>query len=358
MKVSKIILTISVAVILLAFSGCGMLDMAQVPHKDVENWRTFDPNDYDIKIVRKENGTISYEWSLGAHLGEEVNILPYWKHSKAFLNDNYVEGQLNGNTYPVIFDTGCNPVLVISEQLVTENDLPVFFVMPEDKNNSSALAIADSLKIGSFELKEYPCVLWRSRAEFRLFGVPIHKPEMILVSLNIMRQFSYFKFDGIQDELSFSKQSSFEPEIAAEWLSLPFRFEGLHLLLDISIEGIETTLMLDTGAGYQLELSESFVQELLKKRHDFKKTWKKTTHYYGPYADGKVKQKKFTAKQLQFANQTLNRVEIVYGDHPFQQGKPFEGTIGSELFENTIMVLDFENNMMWIKKAKGSRFEG
>ena len=54
MKTTIKTLTITLSLCLLTLSGCGIIDMAQVPHEDVENWRTFAPNDYGIKIVRND----------------------------------------------------------------------------------------------------------------------------------------------------------------------------------------------------------------------------------------------------------------------------------------------------------------
>jgi hypothetical protein len=348
MKTSIKTLTIVTSLFLLTLSGCGMVELAQVPHENVENWRTFDPNDYGIEIIREEDGSTSYSWTGDADFNEEDNVLPYWKHSRALI-DNVVKGQLNENTYPVIFDTGCNPMLVISERLVTENDLPVFFCDPDNKQTSFALAIADSLKIGSFELTDYPCGLWSHKAEFRLLGLPIHKPKWIIIPLNMMRQFNYFKFDNLNKEVSFSKASSFVPADKSEWFSVPFRIEGLYLLLDVPIEGMEITFRLDTGAGYQLELDESVVQELFKKRPDFEKAWKKTIYLYGPYEGGKTTEKKFTAKNIHFLNQKFDRVELIYTD--INQDKGYQGVIGFEFFEKTVMVLDFKKNLMWVKKT-------
>lgn len=355
MKKTSKIFTIIAILTLLTLPGCGIVTSTQRPHKNPETWRTFDPNDYGIEVTKGENGSISYRWNLDAGFDEDNNAIPYWKPWGRFTDGPAAKGYLNGNAYQVIFDTGCNPMLVVSEKIVTENDLAVLFFKSENKGSSRALVLVDSLKIGSFELTDYPAGLWRYHPQLKLLGLPLPEHEIILIPLVMMQQFKYFKFDDLQKEISFSKQFSFEPEEDSDWFSLPFRMEGLHLLLDIPIEGIETTLMLDTGADYQLELGESVVQEIFKKRSDFDKAWKRTVHYYGPYADGLVDCKKFTAKNLKFSDRTLNRVKLIYSDR--YEDKKYQGVIGAKLFDKTIMVLDFENNLMWVKKAKGSRFE-
>ena len=213
----------------------------------------------------------------------------------------------------------------------------------------------DSLKTGSFELTNYPCGLWNYHPQLRLLGLPIYEPEMIIIPLDMMRHFSYFKFDNIQQELSFSKTTSFEPVDRSRWLTMPFRYEGLHLVLETSIEGIPTTLMLDTGADFQLKLNESVVKKIFENRSDFEKAWKKTTHFYGPYESGMTTEKQFTAKNFRFDDQTLNRVKLIYSDS--NKDEQYQGVIGADLFDKTIMVVDFEKNILWIKKAKGSRFE-
>ena len=315
----------------------------------------FDPNDYDIKIERKENGSLSYSWSFDVNFDEENNVIPYWKPWGKRCCSCSVKGYLNENRYPVVFDTGCNPMLIISEKIVKENDLAVFFFTPEHKETSDAFVLVDSLKIGSFELTNYPCGLWSYHPQLRLLGLPIYEPEMIIIPLDMMRHFNYFKFDNVQRELSFSATTSFEPADNSRWLAMPFRYEGLHLVLDVSIEGIQTTLMLDTGADFQLKLNESVVKKIFEKRSDFKKVWKKTTHFYGPYESGMTTEKQFTAKNFRFANQTLVRVKLIYSDS--NENEQYQGIIGAKLFDKTVMVLDFEKNLMWVKKAKDSRFE-
>lgn len=348
-------LIITFSLYLLTLAGCGMVDLAQLPHTDAENWRTFDPNDYGIRRIDKSGGTISYTWDHDAEFGETECVLPYWQPAGRMIDMQSVKGRLNGKAYPVIFDTGCNPVIILSKKIVSENDLPVYSLNPDDIQNSTALVIADSLEIGSFKLTDYPCVLWRHRAEFRFLGLPIHKPELIAIPLDMMSRFNYFKFDNLNKELSFSKVFAFLPDDASGWISIPFRIEGLFLLLEVPIENRNTTLRLDTGAGYELQLDESVVKELFNVRPDFQKARKRTTYLYGPYEDGKTAEKTFTAKNLHFGDRTMNRVRLIYSERIDDEG--YEGTIGYEFFDDTVMVLDFEKRLLWIKKEMGSFFE-
>jgi len=351
---SKSIIFVTI-LLLMILCGCGIIGLKQIPHKNAETWRTFDPNDYGIEIQREENGSVSYTWSMDATLNEDMNIMPYWNPWGDVIGVPSVKGYLNENPYPVIFDTGCNPLLILGEKIVIENDLAVYFFNPQDIQNSGGLVIADSLQIGSLELIDFPCGLWEHRAQFEVLGVPIYKPEIMIMPLVMMRKFNYFKFDDIQKEISFSEISSFVPENTSEWLSLPLKFDGLYLLLDVPIEGIDTELRLDTGAGYQMKLDISVIEKLFETRPDFEKAWKNTTYLYGPYEGGKSTEKKFTAKNLQFDGLKLDRVKIIYSNT--DQDEQCHGVIGAELFKKTIMVLDFENNLMWVKKAKNSRFE-
>ena len=173
--------------------------------------------------------------------------------------------------------------------------------------------------------------------------------------LKLMAQFKYFEFDQIKNEIRSSLKYSFEPNDPTEWISIPFEIQDNRILLSILLEGIETTLFMDTGSGPNLMLSEDRTRQLYEVRPDLKNKRKHSTRTYGPYSHGLVKQHYIRVNDLKFNDFTINQCKIYYGWS--YKNKPYQGTVGFSLFKNTILVLDFENSLMWVKKAKDSQFE-
>ena len=279
-----------------------------------------------------------------------------------FLNPAVVRGRLNGKTYPVIFDTGNSLGIFIEDTQINKHHLGVLFFNEKNKNASDGFAIADSLQIGPFEFNNYPCNFISRHAEFRLFGLlPISRFRWIVMPLDLMSKFDYIEYDQIDKELRISREHPFTVDDASEWITFPFEINQKRILIKTSIEGIPATLFLDTGSDSTLELYSTFIQPLFEKRADFQKAWKRSGFTYYPYASGKTKIKRFTAKNLRMADHSIRKVAILYPKEPDLQNKfPAEGTdgtIGLNLFKKTVMVLDFKNSLMWVKKAEGSRFE-
>lgn len=361
-KTSRTIIAVTI-LSLLTLTGCSILiQPALVPNKHVDQWCVIDPNDYDIQTTKQENGAISYYWNIKVDFDDQKQSIPYWRWQSWLLNSATVRGQLNGRTYPVIFDTGNNLGVLIEDIQINRHDLQVFFFNSENKHDSGGLAIVKSLKVGPLEFENYPCSFLNCHAEHRLLGlVPIHRFQWIVMPTDIISCFSYLEYNQIDKELYISPEQPFTPDAVSEWISYPFEINKKRLLLKIAIEGYQAILFLDTGADYALELNQTIVERLCEKCPDFQKARQHKTYLYTPYAGGKTKAKKLTIKNLQFADSCLRKIEIIYKTEsspktPFPHGDT-DGTIGLGLFKKTIMVLDFKNNLMWVKKAKGSRFE-
>ena len=359
MKTSSKVLTITICLCLLIPAGCAPV---LVPNQNTARWQTFDPNDYGITVVTGEDGSKRYHWSLDAEFDESNNSIPYWGTETAFLGVPTVQGQLNGKNYPVVFDTGNSMGLMIEDIHINRHHLPVWFMDSEDKKNSSGFAIAESLTVGPLQLNDYPCSFLKHRTEFRLLGaLPVGRFRWVVMPMDMIGQFSYLRYDQIQKELSFSKNRIFLPADRSEWITFPLQIETKRILLKTSIEDIEVTLFLDTGAGYQLKLDAAIIEQLYEQRPDLKKEWVQNTQLYSPYAGGLSKARKFTAANLKLGNSILKKAELFYKETPDpNKSYPYKGTngtIGIGLFDKTAMVLDFKRNLMWVKKAKGSRFE-
>ncbi|HML72970.1 MAG TPA: hypothetical protein PKB02_00610 [Anaerohalosphaeraceae bacterium] len=340
--------------------GCSPVKLSRTPHKNAEHWTTFDPNDYDIHVETDNKGVTSYHWNRDYRCNDTV-VLPYWEWKQIFLGVPIVKGQLNGTDYPVIFDTGCSPIILISDVHINKHQLPVLFFSPNDKPNSPGLAIVENLTIGSLRLENYPCCFSNYSADIRFLGLPAGLTEAIIMPLEIMSAFRYVQYDQINQELSFSNTQSFMMKDSSEWMTFPFEITGediQRIILTIPIEGISTRLFLDTGGASQLELDNDIIEQLFEKRPELCQTRKGKTKTITPYGSGEKASLKMAVKNLQFGDTVVKKLTILYDKIPSDKQNPiFQGTIGIDLFRNTIMVLDFENKVMRVKKTKKCLFE-
>jgi len=351
-----------VCVSLLTAAGCGIIvQPALVPNRNVEHWTVADPNAYGISVTKTED-TFFYAFSQTADFNADRAILPYRRTDILSLSPAAVNGSLNGRTYFTLFDTGASPGIFIEDAQINRHNLPVLFWSPQNKKESGGLAIVNKLNLGPVQLTDFPCSFMKHHAEHRLLGlVPIHRFEWIIVPLDIMCQFGHIEFNQVEKHLRISETDPFVPDDNSQWIMLPFgiaKAGGVrHLLLKTRLEGVDVMLYLDTGANYDFELNSSLVEQLYETRPDFRRAWKRSATHYGPYAGGIKKGKKFTAKQLRLADHVLRSAKISFVKSPDDDPTLYDGTIGLGLFSKTVMVLDFKQNLMWIKKQKGSRFE-
>lgn len=342
----------------LILSGCGgLIEPVLVSNRNMDRVRMFDPNQYSITFGAREDGRRFFIYEGEGTCGDMVTVpLEYFEY--AFVGLPTVRGELNGRAYPFLFDTGCNPYVIVEDRHVYENGMPACFPDPGDRNNVPAIVIADRLKVGSLVFENHPCFLWKHHAQYRFLGLPAARGRDVMIPLNIMKALRFFEFDQIRHRLRFSPRISFEADDPAEWIAFPFDLQSGNLLLSIPIEDVEATWMLDTGANGQLNMARSLVERVLEQRGDFRSGREKDGWSFAPYAGGKREEKKFTARQVKFGDHLIRAVNASYEpDRDAFADEPYEGVIGFGFFKKTVMVLDFERGVMWVKKAAGSRFE-
>jgi hypothetical protein len=345
--------------ILVCMTGCDAYSILHTPHRNAEEWTTFDPNVYDIQVKKQPDGSKSYGWNLTL-VYEDTVVVPFWK-SKSVLGVPVVGGQINGTTYPVIFDTGCSPHIFISDVHINRHQLPVLFFEPEHKADSPGLAIVDHLNIGDLQLNRYPCGFMGYYTDLRFWGFPVGLSETILMPLDLMMSFRYFEYDQIRNELSFSNTHSAPAMQESEWFTFPFEIThpaSTELIVILPIEGIPTRLYLDTGGALQLKLDRDLLERLFEKRPDLRDSPKGKATLILPHHNLQEKSLAIRAKGVRFGNATLKEVSIL-SPEPSDASKPldYQGVIGIDLFKNTILVLDFEKGVLRVKKTKGSLFE-
>lgn len=246
----------------------------------------------------------------------------------------------------VMIDTGCPGLCVLSSDIVQENKLPVY---PIEKLSWSGVCYLPYLRIGRATIHDVACVYWNKQWELQLFGVPVNKPRVVLFGLQLMREFRYIMFDGVNRELTFSAKQSFMPANDGQWLQCPFKIEqdsakNLRLMVDFPIEGENYRIALDTGTSEALSVDAKFFDEFSKS---IKVTAKKQNIKSAFYQCGWVDCRKVVLPELDFCHRKIKNAQIII--LPDDEANKHTNFVGMQRFKDTVFVLDFENGLLWVK---------
>lgn len=335
---------------LLLAGGCGVVVPVQVVNSSLTAWEAGDPNALGVTPAVLEDGGRRFEYEATFEALAEGTI-PFWGHHYRLLEIPVARAEINGRVYPAVFDTGNSmEVTVIEDIHVRENDLPVMFF---DADKTTGMALVREFEVGSLRAEDYPCVFLKHHTGIRFLGLPVGRSRHVILPLNLMRAFKYFAFDQVRREVRYSAAEAFEPADASQWVWMPFEVREKMLLLDVTVEGAEATLLLDTGAGLELELDERLYHEAARGRPDWGERTRRSWTY-SPFSGVRAEVARVEAQRVRLGEWVLPEVEILYG-RPYAE-KPYQGIVGFELFRDTVMVVDFERGRVWVKKAAGSRF--
>lgn len=138
------------------------------------------------------------------------------------------------------------------------------------------------------------------------------------------------------------------------WAQYSFAIEqdsrgNIFLFVKIPIAGEEIRLQLDTGSGRGLAIAEELWQRIRRKIRDVK--LKQATDLY-PYI-GQLVCERAVIPEIRVGDRTLKnaQISIFPDDSPLVEQCP--GLLGMQYFQDTVMVLDFQQNLMWVKNPPG-----
>jgi hypothetical protein len=261
----------------------------------------------------------------------------------------------NGREYSAVMDTGCGFYLHISDAVVRDNHLAVHPLGVNTRTGcAQGLCEIPRLDIGDIAIENLPAWYVQRQWQLRILGLPVYRRRTVLIGLELMRSFSYILFDNPEREVVFSPHDAFEPHDPAEWVTVPFTWEGtqggldLRMMVEISLAGVPTRLSFDTGGGKAgLILSEEAWQaaaDRLGARGGHK--GKIQTHQHG-----RLPCRRFVVPELPVGDLLLHDKEVFV----LPSASPFvpkgSGILGLAYFKQTCIVLDFRNSRLWIRKV-------
>lgn len=263
-----------------------------------------------------------------------------------------VEGKLgNGRKYPVVLDTGASIALFVNDIHIIENKLVIYPLKSHNVDSFGwGMCYLPELHLGQVTLANWPCFYREQHTEVQLLGLPLAKGKAIIAGLAALRRFKYISFDSIRKEVEFSLERVFNSMRLDSWAQYSFAIEedlggNAFLFVKIPIAGEETELQLDTGSGRGLAITEELWERMCKKIRHVK--LKKGRDLY-PYI-GWLVCKQGVVPKLEVGNRIVKnaKMSVFPNDSPIVD--QCSGLLGMQYFQNTIMVLDFERNLMWVK---------
>jgi hypothetical protein len=304
-----------------------------------------DPNNGPLKMTLESN-TIAINTRPVIDLKETCKV----KYNPLPFEECYiiVAGQLAKNYQcRVLIDTGYPLLGMLSYNIVQENKLPVYPI--EETSPGGGVCYLPYLRIGRATIHDVACVYQNKQWELQLFSVPVIKPRVVLFGLQLMREFKHILFDGVHKELTLSAKQSFRPTQDSTWQQYPFKIEedatkSLRLMVDFPIEGKNYHIALDTGDGAGLVVDTAFFDKLSK---DIKVAAKKQNLKRAFYQYGWVDCRKVVLPELDFCHRKIKNVQIIIrlDDTAFK----CPNFVGMQCFEDTVFVLDFERELLWVK---------
>jgi hypothetical protein len=267
-----------------------------------------------------------------------------------------VEGSLaDGRKYPVILDTGATVALFVNDIHIMENKLTIY---PLNRNSDDligwGMCHVPQLHVGQLTLINWPCHYREQHTEFQLFGIPFEKGKAVIAGLAALRRFKYVAFDSIEKEVELSLNEVFKPEQPDLWTQYSFSIEedlggNVLLFVKIPIAGKEIELQLDTGSGRGLAITQELWEQIRKEIQHVR--LRKGRDLY-PYI-GLLSCTRCVVGELEVGNRTVRnaKISVFPNDSPIVE--QCSGMLGMQYFEDTVMVLDFEKELMWVKNPPG-----
>jgi len=306
--------------------------------------RLMDPNHVIFEIISLETNRVNVKWDKTEirHKGRcRVKMLENSPNVQILAEVN------DGKIYPVVIDSGATKYLAVTDSLVVDAGLEIYPIYELGKN-IGGLCHLKQLKIGTLTIVHPACEYWLAHYERRVLGHTTWQEKKINLGLGLMKEFSYILFDNVTREVEFAANNSFNPQDINQWHQYPTTIEhdekqNAGLIIDIPLVGHQRRLKLDTGAGPGLILTENIWAKLssdLQVHHQEKDQLRTPL-------SGWLPSNKITVEQLTIGNISINdaRIHVIADDNPFGQD---EFTLGMGFFKETVIVLDFERNLLWI----------
>jgi hypothetical protein len=255
-----------------------------------------------------------------------------------------------GGLYSALLDTGCSYQVCVNDAVVRDCDLAVY---PGGKHSGTGslmgLCEIPSIEFANLTVKNPSCRYVQRQWQLNIFGIPLYRHRIILIGLDLMRGFSYVLFDNVKRQVVFNPEDVFEPEDQSQWINLPFVIENQdkkRLMIDLSLSDSPVHVEFDTGSFDSLILQNVAWQRL----KDGLEAHGGADRKLRTYQYGDLPCRRYELPELHVDEITLKniRMDVLPDDSPYARN--IDGIIGLACFKETRVVLDFQENLLWLKR--------
>ena len=307
--------------------------------------RVLDANNPFFEVLRQEPNRIDVKWEDTKIESEEATCR--LKKSDGPLVR--VMARLNGRQYPMVIDSGCGLNLVVNDVVVKEHQLEIFpFEFPD--STLAGFCRVDKLEIGNMTISNPPCAYTLNHYEKRVLGRTKWKERQILFGLGLLHRFRYFLIDNVASEVEFGMRESFQADPLYMWGQYRMSIEttkrnARNLMIHTTIAGEETKARLDTGTNWSLALSQNVWSKLSTELHVLNESRGQARFFHGWNDINTI-----TVAELSVGDKCMTNTPIVVlNDTVF--GENFI-LIGMDYFKDTVIVIDFEHSLLWVRKPE------
>lgn len=314
--------------------------------KDNPEQPLIDPNIGPVKMTVSGNRLLKIHTKPTIELKEPCQVKYHWLYYRGSDPIIIITGQVpKGKKYEVAIDSGFAFSVILSDKIILENNLPIY---PIEHEQVVGICYLPFLQLGKATIRNVPGFWMKQQWELQLFGIPIWREKWVIVGLGIMKDFRYILLDGLRREVELSAEQSFAPAEPDNWSQYTFTIEkdrtnNDRLRVDIPIEDEKLHIRFDTCCPYSLAVSSKLWAKLFEKvkAEDARdsKCWS--------WQDGFTPCQKILIPKLTVGNRVISNAEVLVLPED-NTDKPW-GFIGMGCFKNTVVVLDFERNLMWVK---------
>jgi len=352
---AKRLLLTSLFSCLLYLTGCSFTPLRYMAvNSTFETYYTkhplIDPNTGPLKMTVEGKRIKSFNTKPIIELSEPCRI--------KLASDSHivVTGQApKGSKCRVSIDSGFPGFCMLSDNIVRENSLHIY---PTEGGQVEGVCYLPSLQLGKATICDVPCYYTKKLRELQLFGIPINRLKKVWVGIRLMRDFKYIVLDNSQGEIELSAKQSFIPVHPNCWIQYPFKIEKdingeLRLMVKIPIAGENLWILFDTCSSPGLSVDAEFWAKLSERAKTVKIKDSKNQYYQ----TGLVDCQRAIVSELTIGHRIIANAEVVF----FPEDKPHEIQIGNKsykfpnvlgmgYFKDTVIALDFEHGLLWVRK--------
>ncbi len=312
-----------------------------------------------IKQIARNDGSTYFSWEIDEKIEQTktFRVKYHWLYYPVF-HYIVVEGQVGNNKrkYPIILDTGTSLPIFVHDIHILQNKLPIYpFKSSEGLSAGIGFCYLPQLRVGEANFIDWPAIYQEKHVEIQFFGLPFARDEAIILGLPALKKFKYVLFDGPRKEVEFSLHQTWNADKSEIWGLYVFSIEedsngNAFLFVEIFIAGENMKLQLDTGSGQGLAIREKLWERIHNKFSNLK--LKAGLEHY-PFF-GKLPCRKGIIKDLEVGGRKVKnaKISIFPDDGVLMSVKNRQGLLGMQYFRDTVLVLDFEHQIMWVKNLQ------